>query len=70
MSPVMVFMGGIGWYVLDKLAISGWLTFFVLAAIYSVLYFALAYRFMMNDYERETIMVPVGKALRKLLLLK
>lgn len=70
MSPVMVFMGGIGWYVLSKLSISGWLMFFALAAVYSVLYFALAYRFMMNDYERETIMVPVGKALRKLHLLK
>lgn len=70
MSPVMVLMGTVGWFTLDAIIVSNWLVFFGLAAVYSVLYFLLAYRFMMNQYERDTVMVPVKKVLRKLRILK
>lgn len=66
MSPVMIMMGIAAWFVLDALTVDSWIEFFTAAAVYSVVYFALAYRFMMNQYERDTIMVPVKKVLRKL----
>ena len=66
MCPVMVFMGVAGWFALDALVVDSWLVFFGLAALYSILYFLLAYRFMMNDYERDVIRVPVTKVLQKL----
>lgn len=70
MLPVMIVMGVAAWFVLDALAVDSWIEFFAAAAVYSVVYFALAYRFMMNQYERDTIMVPVKKTLRKLRILK
>ena len=66
MSPIMILMGTAGWFALNAITVSNWLVFFGLAAVYSVLYFLLAYRFMMNQYERDTVMVPVKKVLRKL----
>lgn len=70
MSPVMIMMGIAAWFVLDALTVDSWIEFFTAAAVYSVVYFVLAYRFMMNQYERDTIMVPVKKVLRKLRILK
>lgn len=70
MCPVMVVMGVVAWFALDALTLDGWIEFFAAAAVYSVVYFSLAYRFMMNQYERDTIMVPVKKVLRKLRILK
>ena len=70
MCPVMVIMGTAAWFALDALTIDNWLVFFAAAALYTVIYFVLAYRFMMNQYERDTIMVPVKKVLRKLRILK
>lgn len=66
MCPVMLIMGTAAWFILDIVPVMNWLVFFVLAAGYSVIYFLLAYHFMMNQYERDTIMVPVKKVLRKL----
>ena len=70
MSPVMVVMGTVWWFLLDAVRIDSWTTFFSLAILYTGLYFLLAYRFMMNQYERDIIMVPVKKALKKLHLIK
>ncbi len=70
MSPVMFLMGTIAWFVLDRLLLDNWLTFFCSAAVYAAVYFPLAYRFMMNPYERDIVMVPMKKALRKLKILK
>lgn len=70
MSPVMVLMGVAGWFVLDAIAVDSWLVFFSLAAAYTVLYFLLAFRFMMNDYERQTIKKPLVKVLHKLHLIR
>lgn len=61
MCPVMLIMGAVGWLALDALNISGWLSFFALASVYSLLYWILAYFFMMNDYERTFIKAPVLK---------
>lgn len=61
MCPVMLIMGAAGWLALDALNISGWLSFFALASVYSLLYWILAYFFMMNDYERAFIKAPVLK---------
>ena len=70
MCPVMIVMGTAAWFVLDVLVIENWLVFFGAAAVYSIIYFILAYRFMMNQYERDTIMVPVKKVLHKLRIFK
>ena len=66
MSPVMFVMGVAGWFVLDRLTVNGWLTFFAAAAVYSVVYFTLAYVFMLNQSERELIRGPLQKILKKL----
>lgn len=70
MCPVMIVMGIAAWFVLDALTLDGWFAFFAAAAVYTVIYVVLAYRFMMNQYERDTIMAPVKKVLRKLRILK
>lgn len=63
MCPVMLVMGTMGWFILDALHISNWLIFFALAAAYTLIYWVLAYFFMMNDYERAFIKGPVSKFL-------
>lgn len=70
MSPVMLVMGVSAWFVLDFFQVDNWLVFFGAAVVYSVVYFTLAYWFMMNRYERDIIQVPVKKVLRKLKILK
>lgn len=66
MSPVMVIMGTTFWFLLEAMLISGWGSFFAMAIVYTVLYFLLAYRFMMNDYERDMIRGPVKRLLQRL----
>lgn len=68
--PVMVIMGAAWWFLLNALSVNSWLVFFLLAIVYTAIYFLLSYRFMMNQYEKDTIMVPVKKVLRKLHLAK
>ena len=70
MCPVMLGMGTAAWFVLNGMTVGNWLVFFICAAVYTVVYFLLAYRFMMNPYERDTVMVPVKKVLSKLGILK
>lgn len=70
MSPVMFLMGTGWWFLLEWIRIDNWLTFFVLAIGYTIMYCLLAYFFMMNSYERNLIMSPVKKVLRKIGLLK
>lgn len=70
MSPVMLIMGTVWWFLLDQIQINNWLVFFALAAAYTLLYLPLAYKFMMNQYERDVVMVPTKKTLRKLHLMK
>lgn len=70
MSPVMLLMGTAAWFVLDRLTIDSWLTFFLCAAVYTVVYCLLAYWFMMNHYERDIIMKPIKKVLKKLHIIK
>ncbi len=70
MCPVMLLMGTCAWFALREIAISNWMVFFSLAMVYTVIYFLLAYRFMMNDYEREVVFVPVQKICKKLHLMR
>ena len=70
MCPVMIVMGIIAWFALDALIINNWLIFFTIAVIYTVIYFVLSYYFMMNQYERNIIIVPLKKVLRKLRIIK
>ena len=70
MCPVMIVMGIIEWFALDALIINNWLIFFATAVIYTVIYFVLSYYFMMNQYERNIIIVPLKKVLRKLRIIK
>ena len=70
MSPVMFVMGTVWWFLLDVIAVDSLLIFLVLAVIYSVMYFLLAYRFMMNAYERNLILAPMVSVLRKLHLIR
>lgn len=66
----MLIMGTAWWLVLDQIQINNWQVFFALAAVYTIMYLPLAYRFMMNQYERDVVMVPVQKILRKLHLMR
>lgn len=66
MSPVMFVMGVVGWFVLDRLTVNGWLTFFAAAVVYTVVYVTLAYGFMMNQSERELLRGPLQRILKKL----
>lgn len=70
MSPVMIVMGTACWFLLDAITVNSWLVFFALAIAYTAIYFPLAYCFMMNQYERDTIMVPVKNVLKKLHLMR
>lgn len=70
MSPVMIVMGAAGWFVLDAINVNNWLVFFLLAAGYTILYCLLAYLFMMNEYEKSFVKVPIQNVLRKCGLLK
>ncbi len=66
MCPVMVIMGACAWFALEAVPATNWFVFFSLAGLYTVLYFLLAYRFMMNEYEREIVMVPLRKVYHKI----
>ena len=66
----MFVMGTVWWFLLDAIAVDSLLIFLVLAVIYSVMYFLLAYRFMMNAYERNLILAPMVSVLRKLHLIR
>lgn len=70
MCPVMIVMGTVWWFLLNAISVNSWLVFFLMATAYTAVYFLLTYRFMMNQYERDIIMVPVRKILRKLRLIK
>lgn len=65
MCPVMLVMGTAGWFILERMQISNWLLFFVCAAVYSVVYWVLAYFFMMNDYEKALMNRPVAAILKR-----
>ena len=70
MCPLMLVMGTVWWFALEHIQIDSWLVFFALAAVYTIMYLPLAYRFMMNQYERDMVMVPVQKIFRKLHLMR
>ena len=70
MCPVMIIMGIATWFALDILTIDNWLVFISAATLYTVIYFVLSFIFMMNQYERDIIMIPAKKVLRKLRILK
>lgn len=62
MMPVSVIMGALAWIVLDRIIVMDqWLVFFAAAIMYTVVYFVLAYAFVMNAYERALILVPIKK---------
>ena len=52
-----------GLFVLERVTLNSWLTFFVGVMIYSGIYALLMYRFVMNDYEKDIIRKPVQKVL-------
>ena len=66
MCPVMFVMGAAGWLVLDHIRIDNWFVFFALAAAYTIIYWVLAYLFMMNDYEKSFVKAPVSKICARL----
>lgn len=70
MSPVMIIMGTVWWFLLEQIQVNNWLIFFALAVAYTLMYLPLAYKFMMNQYERNLVIVPVKKVLRKIHLMK
>lgn len=67
MCPVMVIMGFGWWLLLDSISVTSWFRFFSLAIIYSVMYFVLAYKFMMNKYEKTLFFAPILKIRNKLM---
>ena len=70
MSPVMFVMGTVAWFVVDYITMDSWIVFFLAAAVYTIIYFVLAYQFMMNAYERDVTLVPVKKILNRIHLKK
>ena len=70
MSPQMFLMGAGAWFLLDRMVVDSWVVFFGMAVLYTVIYLPLAYVFMMNRYERDILMSPVKKVLRKARLLR
>lgn len=61
MSPVMIGMGVLGWFCVNQFFIGNWISFLMLAIAYSIIYFVVAYMFMMNSYERSTLLSPLKK---------
>lgn len=55
MCPVMLVMGTAGWLVLEHSSVDTWPVFFALAGAYTIVYWALAYFLMMNDYEKMLV---------------
>ena len=70
MCPIMVIMGLAAWPFASMIHLDSWLTFFLCAIAYTAVYFPLAYRFMMNRYEKDIILVPLKKIAAKLHLSK
>lgn len=66
MCPVMLLSGSIWYLLLDKIQVTNWILFFALAFVYTGLYLILAYFFMMNEYERSLLRMPLKKVLQKL----
>ena len=54
-----------GMFVLERIILNSWLTFFLGVVIYSGIYALLMYCFVMNDYEKDIIRKPVQKILRR-----
>lgn len=65
MCPVMLITGMIWFFILNLIQVNTWLTFLLLAIIYTGNYFLLAYCLMMNQFERDLIRVPVKKFVKK-----
>lgn len=62
MSPIMIFMGAVWYFLLDSVVlVDSWGKFLVLAIVYTILYATLAYIFMLNTYERNIIKIPIKK---------
>ncbi|MBR2743987.1 MAG: oligosaccharide flippase family protein [Clostridia bacterium] len=53
-------------FVLKYVALTKWITLGIGAAIYAVLYAIIAYFFMMNSYEKDLLLKPLGKVLKKI----
>lgn len=66
MSPVMIIMLLVGKEIVQHWWKRTWGSFLLIAIGYTIVYFALAYVFMMNDYERNTFKSPLTKLISKL----
>ena len=66
MSPIMFIMGAAAWIALDAIRIDSWFVFLCAAVCYTVVYLGLAYRFAMNQSERDTVMCPIKMVLRRM----
>jgi len=65
MSPVMLITGTLAWVILKQIGIVSWLHFFIYAIVYTIIYFTLAYLFMMNEYEKNILTGPLKKFYNK-----
>lgn len=66
MTPVSIIMGIIAWFGLEYLCVNSWLIFFACAGIFTVVYFVLAYFFVMNEYEKHIFFGIIDKVLTKI----
>lgn len=55
----------VGLFLLNRITLDNWLTFFAGVAVYSGIYALLMYRFVLNDYEKDIIRKPVQKLLNR-----
>lgn len=65
MSPIAVMMGVAAWHILEVLQMDSWVEFFAYAVVYTLIYFLLSYRFVMNEYERNTFFGLVENVIRR-----
>ena len=62
MCPVMVPFGAVCWFAVNAIRATSWPLLIALAVVYTVLYFLLTRRFMMNARERDVTAAPFRKA--------
>lgn len=66
MAPLAVIMGAAAWFGLEYLCMNNWIQFFTYAVIYTIVFFVLAYVFVMNEYEKKLFFGIVKKLITKI----
>ena len=66
MTIPIVPLAVVAFFVLKYVSLTRWITLGIGAAVYAGLYAIIAYFFMMNSYEKDLFLKPLGKVLKKI----